>query len=122
MVISRSQGGKRSVFRIPCGAMCSNVRHTTQNRFAGSTREVTTLSPSKPAYTERIANSDLISRHEVMQLLDEEMKEDEVKDLLNAEDVCRRFLDWDLDDREGVDVKRKLRWVLGIADDDAGDG
>lgn len=50
------------------------------------------------------------------------MKEEEVNDLVDAEDVCRRFLEWDLDDREGVDVKKKLRWVLGISDDDAGDG
>ncbi|KAH6908017.1 muts domain V-domain-containing protein [Coprinopsis sp. MPI-PUGE-AT-0042] len=60
--------------------------------------------------------SDLISRHEVR------MKEEEVEDLLDAEEVCRRFLEWDLDVRDGADVKKKLRWVLGISDEDAGDG
>lgn len=40
------------------------------------------------------------------------MTEEEIADLVDAEDVCRRFLDWDLDKRETIDVKQKLQWVL----------
>ncbi|TFK28044.1 hypothetical protein FA15DRAFT_107923 [Coprinopsis marcescibilis] len=61
--------------------------------------------------------SELISRHEIVKLLDEEITEKEKRDLRDAEAVCRRFLDWNLDDREGVDVKGKLCRVLGLHDD-----
>lgn len=68
----------------------------------------------------RIANraryvSKLLSTHELGQLLDEEMSEDERKDLEDAEDVCRRFLAWDLsrDDEKGRSVRQVLADVLG---------
>ena len=47
------------------------------------------------------------------------MTEEEVKDLIDAEELCKRFLEWDLDDGEGVDVKARLGWVLGISDEDS---
>lgn len=47
--------------------------------------------------------------------MDEEMTEGEKAELVDAEQVCKRFLEWDLDDRsEGLDVRAKLRWVLGV--------
>ncbi|CCM03560.1 uncharacterized protein FIBRA_05696 [Fibroporia radiculosa] len=62
--------------------------------------------------------SNLLSSHELGRLLDEDMTEDEQKDLENAEDVCRQFLAWDLtmdrDHYDGIgDVKRMLADVLG---------
>jgi len=55
--------------------------------------------------------------HELGRLLDEEMTENERKDLQDAEIVCRRFLAWDLQaDEEGIaegEAKRKLAAVLG---------
>ena len=65
------------------------------------------------------AISDLISKHEVVQLMDEEMTGEEVADLAEAEAICKRFLEWDLEDRQGLDIKAKLRWVLGIRDGQA---
>ena len=44
------------------------------------------------------------------------MTEEERIDLERAEDVCRRFLTWDLEvakEDEDVDVKQVLRQVLG---------
>lgn len=61
--------------------------------------------------------SNLISAHEVQQLLDEDMTEEEQADLKDAEAICKRFLEWDLDNREGFEVKAKLSWVLGMEDD-----
>lgn len=49
--------------------------------------------------------SRLISTHELGQLLDEEMLEDEREELAEAEAVCRRFLAWNLTADDGVDVK-----------------
>ena len=60
--------------------------------------------------------SQLILVHELEKLLDEDMTEDEKAELEDAETVCRRFLAWDLEDREGLrecDVKAKLAEVLG---------
>jgi len=61
--------------------------------------------------------SQLLSRHELSQLLDEEMTEKEHQELEEAEVVCRRFLAWDLKaDEESLadgEVKRKLAAVLG---------
>ncbi|PCH37347.1 hypothetical protein WOLCODRAFT_167438 [Wolfiporia cocos MD-104 SS10] len=61
--------------------------------------------------------SKLLSTHELGQLLDEEMREDERKDLEDAEDVCRRFLAWDLtgdrDNGRREDVRGVLAEVLG---------
>jgi hypothetical protein len=61
------------------------------------------------------AYSYLISMHELGQLLDEKMSDEERRDLEKAEAVCRKFLAWKLqDDREAqCDVKAKLAEVLG---------
>lgn len=40
--------------------------------------------------------SHLLSQHEIGQLLDEEMDEQERAELAEAEAVCREFLAWDL--------------------------
>ncbi|KAL6304396.1 DNA mismatch repair protein MutS [Sparassis latifolia] len=67
--------------------------------------------------------SKLLAMHALGQLLDEEMGEEERKDLQDAEDVCRRFLAWELDryargsgneDQDESDgVKSVLAQVLG---------
>ncbi|KAJ7600737.1 DNA mismatch repair protein MutS [Mycena floridula] len=56
--------------------------------------------------------SHLISTHEIGQLLDEEMTEQERIDLAAAETVCRKFLAWNLEDGQGR-VKERLAEVLG---------
>jgi DNA mismatch repair protein MSH5 len=58
-------------------------------------------------------SSDLLSRHELNQLLDEEMDEKERGELKAAEDICRRFLAWQLDERDGKSTKDKLAEILG---------
>jgi len=60
--------------------------------------------------------SHLLSIHELGQLLDEEMTEDERVELEEAEEVCRKFLAWDLeagneDTRE--EVRETLTKVVG---------
>jgi DNA mismatch repair protein MSH5 len=62
--------------------------------------------------------SELISEHEVNRLLDEEMCDKERDELRAAEDVCRRFLAWQLDERDGKLVKNKLAEILGRDDSD----
>ncbi|KAI0076331.1 hypothetical protein K474DRAFT_1708271 [Panus rudis PR-1116 ss-1] len=67
----------------------------------------------------------LLSSHELGQLLDEEMNEDERAELAEAEEVCKQFLAWDLQTEPEVDedVKEKLGEILGRApgpEDDAG--
>ncbi|KAI0643124.1 DNA mismatch repair protein MutS [Trametes meyenii] len=66
------------------------------------------------------AASELLAKHEICQLLDEDMSVPERQELEEAEEVCRRFLAWDLS--EGVEgeksasVRDKLAEVLGRAD------
>ncbi|EGO23820.1 hypothetical protein SERLADRAFT_450137 [Serpula lacrymans var. lacrymans S7.9] len=60
--------------------------------------------------------SQLLSSYELGKLLDEDMTEDERCDLQNAEDICRKFLEWDLQSDEATrqfEVKGKLAEVLG---------
>lgn len=57
--------------------------------------------------------SDLLSRHELNQLLDEEMDEKERDELRAAEEICRRFLAWQLDEEDGKSTKDKLADILG---------
>ncbi|OBZ71456.1 Prohibitin-2 [Grifola frondosa] len=64
--------------------------------------------------------SNLLSKHELGELLDEDMGETERQDLEEAEEVCRRFLAWNPDangaDRGQTNVKRVLAEVLGHQD------
>ncbi|PBK97772.1 hypothetical protein ARMGADRAFT_1044451 [Armillaria gallica] len=61
--------------------------------------------------------SEMISNHELGRLLDEEMTEEERKDLEDAEAVCRRFLAWDLENEHG-NVKMRLAEILGSTNED----
>ncbi|SJL07430.1 uncharacterized protein ARMOST_10779 [Armillaria ostoyae] len=61
--------------------------------------------------------SEMISNHELGRLLDEEMTEEERKDLEDAEAVCRRFLAWDLENEHG-NVKMRLAEILGSTDEE----
>ncbi|KAL5519837.1 hypothetical protein ACEPAG_1497 [Sanghuangporus baumii] len=72
--------------------------------------------------------SNLYSTHNITRLLDEEMKPEEIEDLAQAEEVCRRFMEWNLSEAandEALDsveaVKAKLAWVLGRTEDQAKD-
>ena len=69
--------------------------------------------------------SQLLVAHELGQLLDEGMNEEERLDLADAEKVCRRFLRWDLKaeaEREDGRVKEKLGHVLGRDSDEMDSG
>ena len=59
--------------------------------------------------------------YELGRLLDEGMNEEECLDLADAEEVCRRFLRWDLKaeaERDDGRVKEKLGHVLGRNSDE----
>ena len=69
--------------------------------------------------------SQLLVTHELGQLLDEGMDEEERRDLAEAEEVCRRFLRWDLKaeaEKEDGRVKAKLGYVLGRDSDEMDSG
>lgn len=75
--------------------------------------------------TEYTSCRNLISTHNVTRLLDEAMTPAEVNELEAAEAVCRRFLEWDLDNfdcEEPGGVKARLAEVLGIKDEKDADG
>lgn len=62
--------------------------------------------------------SELLSTHNLTRLLDEEMTAKEIQELEEAEAVCRRFMEWDLDSFGGdnigcASVKARLGEVLG---------
>ena len=66
-----------------------------------------------------LPHSNLLSMHELLQLLDEEMSQEEIQDLEDAQEVFRRFLAWDIqkdleqDEVQSGTVKEKLAEVLG---------
>src|SRR5260221_2056498 len=99
--------------------MCRDVWSSGKTSQASPIREVGTsgLSCYDNVLTSLTWTSQLLSRHELSQLLDEEMTEKEHQELEEAEIVCRRFLAWDLKaDEETLadgEVKRKLAVVLG---------
>jgi DNA mismatch repair protein MSH5 len=60
------------------------------------------------------ATSNQYAAHELGRLLDEEMSEEEKKDLQDTEAICRRFLAWNFQDsQDGVDMNVRLAEVLG---------
>ena len=74
---------------------------------------------ARPPFTplrKTVSCSHLLSIHELGVLLDEEMTDEEKADLEDAEEVCRRFLAWDLEasrgDVTGI-IKEKFAQVLG---------
>ncbi|KAA1469886.1 hypothetical protein DENSPDRAFT_649174 [Dentipellis sp. KUC8613] len=67
----------------------------------------------------------LLSDHDIPKLLDEEMTEDERRELAEAEEIGRRFLAWDLEAQMQPgqpDVKEKLAEILGRIDEEIMDG
>ena len=69
----------------------------------------------------RSQSSDLLAKHELGKLLEEKMTDEEKLDLQAAEEVARRFLEWDLTSDEAVyqtGVKARLAEVLGRDADD----
>lgn len=65
----------------------------------------------------RVSHSELLSHHELGQLLDEDLTDAEQKDLEDAESVCRAFLAWDLL-QDVTEVKDRLARVLGLDADE----
>lgn len=60
--------------------------------------------------------SELLVTYELGKLLEEQMTEEELLDLRNAEKVARRFLEWDLTSEEAAHqtgVKARLAQILG---------
>ena len=58
----------------------------------------------------------LLSLHEIGQLLDEELAEPEKQELIEAEQICRKFMAWNMDEDDECStagVKKKLAEVLG---------
>jgi DNA mismatch repair protein MSH5 len=72
-----------------------------------------------PEITKRAAQvTDLVSRFEIVELLDVEMSAEEAQELEQAEMVARRFLEWDLDAdeqraSERESVARSLARIIG---------
>lgn len=97
-----SHAGKCAIL---CGLPSRVVQRAERVRYA--LNRVHVCAPSN------IASSDLISQHELNQLLDEEMGDNERSELKAAEDICRRFLAWQLDERDGKSTKDKLAEILG---------
>ena len=113
------------------GVACRDVRrdiwHTPSCRSPGAVRQVRGRTRSRFTshwlwrLTSISVSSQLLATHELGQLLDEEMTDDERRDLEDAEEVCRRFLAWDLvrDDEANSDpdlrqdVKKRMAQVLG---------
>lgn len=61
-------------------------------------------------------SSELLTKHELGKLLEENMTDEERLDLQDAEEVARRFLEWDLTSDEALrqtSVKARLAGVLG---------
>jgi hypothetical protein len=63
-----------------------------------------------------------VQRHEIGRLLDEAMSEDDLRQLQEAEEVCRKFLSTDLTSDEGkrevlaIGVKNMLESILQLGD------
>lgn len=69
----------------------------------------------------RPQSSELLAKHELGKLLEENMTDEERLDLQDAEEVARRFLEWDLTSDEALyqtGVKARLAKVLGRYSDD----
>lgn len=58
------------------------------------------------------SNSDILSRNEIGLLLDEEMTEEEKKELEGCAEVCKWFVGWKMSSEDGVSIKERLRQVL----------
>jgi DNA mismatch repair protein MSH5 len=64
--------------------------------------------------------SALFVAHELEKLLDEDMTEEETRELEEAEAIGRRFLAWDLNDETAMDQPPKefVARILGMTNDD----
>lgn len=58
-----------------------------------------------------MVGSEMIATGQLTRLLDEEMTDLEIEELEVSEEVCRRFMAWDMDEEFG-DVKTKMAEVL----------
>ena len=63
--------------------------------------------------------SALFAAHELEKLLDEDMTEEEARELEEVEAIGRRFLAWDLNDETAIDQPPKefVAEVLGMTND-----
>ena len=64
--------------------------------------------------------SALFTTHELEKLLDEDMTEEEARELEEAETIGRKFLTWNLDDETIMDrpLKEAVAEILGAKNDD----
>ena len=64
--------------------------------------------------------SALFTAHELEKLLDEDMTEEEARELEEVEAIGRRFLAWDLNDETAMDrpPKEFFAEILGMTNDD----
>lgn len=63
--------------------------------------------------------SGLLAAHELEKLLDEDMTEEEARELEEAEAIGRKFLAWDLSDEAAIDKPPKefVAEILSMMDD-----
>lgn len=76
---------------------------------------LTPLTPITSKLDTCISASELLSRHELGQLLDEDLTDAEKAELEEAEAVCRAFVAWDLDE-DVSGVKDCLSDILGVVE------
>ena len=64
--------------------------------------------------------STLLAAHELEKLLDEDMTEEEARELEEAEAIGRKFLAWNLDDETAMDrpPKEFVAEILGMMNQD----
>jgi len=64
--------------------------------------------------------SALLAAHELEKLLDEDMTEEEARELEEVEAIGRRFLAWDLNDETAMDrpPKEFVAEILGMTNDE----
>lgn len=104
--------------------MCGDVRASPSYCGQGSICQVCYLLTAGVPTPQRICllirfrsrSSELLAKHELGKLLDERMTDEERLDLQAAEEVARRFLEWDLTSDEALyqsGVKARLAEVLG---------
>ena len=126
MWLTQRQRCTRSLAFFSCCAMCGDVRAPPSRRGQGSVCEVCIVLCAGVTDAAHICicsliyfwskSSELLAKHELGKLLEEKMTDEERLDLQVAEEVARRFLEWDLTSDEAVyqtGVKARLAEVLG---------
>jgi DNA mismatch repair protein MSH5 len=68
------------------------------------------------------AISELLNQNDISTILDEQLSEGEKRDLLEAEVICRRFLEWDLSaliqSKRWNGIRNHLTSITGLIEHD----